>query len=411
MSLMRLYLINQFFPPDDAPTGVLLSHVAEALRKAGHDVTVLCSEAGYTHRDPTSLGTQESIEGVRIVRLRGPRAGRRDKLSKMLAYLVFYLHLSWHLLTVQPKPDRIVALTTPPFLSVLTRLVATLRKCEHAHWVMDLYPDVIFAHGMMRPASWGGRLLTMLARWGMAGKRCVSVITIGPDMADRLSAYVSKGAPLSWVPLWSTSCDDRGVDPPSLEVGAGRRLKIMYSGNMGLGHRFGEVLSASVRWGQRIEWHFTGEGSHRREIEQHIAAHPELPIQLGAYVDATQLRAHLQSADVHLVSLEPNWDGTMVPSKLQGIFAVGRPVIFIGSRENSLASWIAESGGGWIVEPDDQLAMDAALNDAQDRAVCEAKGRAARIFADSHFNRFHNQSRVAALMTAKRPFSPSANHA
>jgi glycosyltransferase involved in cell wall biosynthesis len=408
---MRLILINQFFPPDDAPTGVLLSHVAVELQQAGHDVTVFCSEAGYTRPDAASSGMKEILEGVRIVRLRGPGGGRRDKLSKMIAYLVFYLHLSWSLLTVQPRPDRIVALTTPPFLSVLTRLVATLRRCGHAHWVMDLYPDVIFSHGMLRPSSWSGRLLSMLARWGMAGNRCESVITIGPDMACSVSAYVSKDTPLSWVPLWSTSRDVGDVEPQPLAAREGKRLKIMYSGNMGLGHRFGEVLSASVRWGQQIEWHITGEGSRRREIEEHVAAHPELPIHLGSYVDAARLRAHLQSADVHLVSLEPKWDGTMVPSKLQGIFAAGRPVIFIGSRKNALASWLSESGAGWIVEPDDHQAMDAALKEAQNREVCDSKGRAALNFADSHFNRSINQARVAALMVSDSHSFLQANQA
>lgn len=411
MSLMRLILINQFFPPDDAPTGVVLSHVASELQQSGHEVTVFCSEAGYTRIDTTTHEPRETLEGVRIVRLPGPRGGRGDKLSKMIAYLAFYLHLSWSLLAVQPKPDRIVALTTPPFLSVLTRLIATLRDCGHVHWVMDLYPDVVFAHGMLRPTSWLGRLLARLARWGMAGRRCLSVITIGPDMARRVRAYVPKETPLSWVPLWSTSPNLGNTETAFPPVAAGERLKIMYSGNMGLGHRFSEVLEASIRWGKQIEWHFTGEGNRRREIEAHMAAHPELPIHLGSYVDAAKLHAHLQSADVHLVTLEPKWDGTMVPSKLQGIFAAGRPVIFVGSRDNSLADWVTESGGGWIVEPDDHEAMDAALSEAGSRALCGAKGRAARAFADSHFNRSINQKQVAALMTSEAFSLPQTKRA
>jgi hypothetical protein len=228
-------------------------------------------------------------------------------------------------------------------------------------------------------------------------------------MARRLGAYVSKDMPVSWVPLWSTSMDTVDSGGAAIDTSGSRPLRVMYSGNMGLGHRFGEVLGASIRWGQKIEWHFTGNGSRRKEIEDHIAAHPDLPIHLGPYVDAAKLREHLQSADVHLVSLEPKWDGTMVPSKLQGIFAVGRPVIFIGSRDNSLASWLLESGGGWIVEPDDHQAMDAALKEARDRAACETKGLAARNFANTHFNRSINPTRVAALMTSPGKF-PQKNH-
>ncbi|MDA7525768.1 hypothetical protein OAG85_01840 [Verrucomicrobiales bacterium] len=41
---MRFFQLNQYYPPDVAPTGVLLSHVAEHLAGNGHKVTVLCSK-------------------------------------------------------------------------------------------------------------------------------------------------------------------------------------------------------------------------------------------------------------------------------------------------------------------------------------------------------------------------------
>ncbi len=120
------------------------------------------------------------------------------------------------------------------------------------------------------------------------------------------------------------------------------------------------------------------------------------------YAPADQLLAHLQSADVHLASLDPAWTGTMVPSKLQGIFNAARPVIFIGSAESSIGRWVAESGGGWVVAANDVDGLLAALAEARDPAVCAARGRAAKAFAEEHFDRCRNVDRVVEILTAGR---------
>jgi glycosyltransferase involved in cell wall biosynthesis len=122
---------------------------------------------------------------------------------------------------------------------------------------------------------------------------------------------------------------------------------------------------------------------------------PDAPLELGSYVPRSKLAEHLASADVHLASLDPVWDGTMVPSKLQGIFTMARPVIFVGSRTGAMGRWIAESGGGWVVEPGDRAAMRRALAEASDPDTRSIRGKAARSFAAVHFNRILNAKRIA----------------
>jgi glycosyltransferase involved in cell wall biosynthesis len=89
----------------------------------------------------------------------------------------------------------------------------------------------------------------------------------------------------------------------------------------------------------------------------------------------------------------------MVPSKLQGIFAIGRPVIFIGSGDSSIGRWVRESGGGWVVAAGDVEALEAALADARDPEVRAARGSAAMAFAREHFDKKTNVARVAGIFT------------
>jgi len=147
-----------------------------------------------------------------------------------------------------------------------------------------------------------------------------------------------------------------------------------------------------------IRFVFFGEGKRRAEVAAFVRGNPGGAVELHDYAPAEELTAHLQSADVHLASLDTAWTGTMVPSKLQGIFAAGRPVIFIGSAQSSIGRWVAKSGGGWVVPTDDVDGLLAALDEARDHDVRLTRGRAAKDFSEKYFDKRTNVARVAAIL-------------
>jgi hypothetical protein len=534
---MHLVFLNQYYPPDAAPTGVMLAAVVEELAAQGHQVTVICAEGGYAEmrqktedeeQAPMAKSSVSESSVFRLLRIRATRFGRGTFVGKVVDYFSYYVGVAWNLMFL--RPDRIVALTTPPYLSVLARVMSKLRGGDHAHWVMDLYPDVMVAHGMLRENGPAHRVLTGLARWGFGGKRRAALLTLGPDMAERIAALIGTDRPgraeasekrdpaiagrpaadkvgrmlksdptgdrvdqaqssdPTWVPLWSGDADeverrtsnvehrtlkngDEEGDGEGLAIAKRRRemgwgedeLVVMYSGNMGLGHRFGEILEVIGRDGftdpshlsptargekepanerknhpnpnptppphiqhptsniqnppphiphstfhiqhstfkipNPTRWVFFGGGKRRGEIEGFVREHPEAAVELHDYAPAETLGVHLRSADLHLVSLDPAWTGTMLPSKLQGIFAAGRPVIFIGDPESGIGRWVGESGGGWVVAAGDVAGLAAALDEAREPRERVLRGRAARAFAERFFERETNVRRIAELMT------------
>lgn len=402
-SMMKIVLINQYFPPDGAPTGLMLSRVANDLVAQGHDVTVLCARGGYAGSGAKGEIRRDEAElSYRVVRVGATGFGRGTFVGKLIDYAGFYLGVAWQLMVLRPRPDRMVALTTPPFLSLLVRVVSKLRGADHAHWVMDLYPDVMVSHGMISEKGIPARILGILARWGFGGRRCAMVLTLGPDMDERVSRYLRQETPREWVPLWGTAKANEDPNNGHEEEAEGEGgLLLMYSGNMGLGHRFQEFLeaaAASGKAGQDCRWKFHGQGKRRGEIEEFVAAHPAAPVSVGDYVPLAELAHHLASADVHLASLEPSWDGTMVPSKLQGIFAIGKPVIFVGSEESSIGRWILESGGGWVVPPGEPERMQEVLSEAREASIRREKGQNALRFSRQYFDAKKNSQKIAKLL-------------
>jgi colanic acid biosynthesis glycosyl transferase WcaI len=66
--IMHLVFLNQYYPPDAAPTGVMLAAVVEELAAQGHKVTVICAEGGYAGtRQKTSRQKTEDEESHAIL--------------------------------------------------------------------------------------------------------------------------------------------------------------------------------------------------------------------------------------------------------------------------------------------------------------------------------------------------------
>jgi len=396
---VRFLLLNQFYPPDNAPTGWMLHDLAVALVGRGHEVSVVCSRVGYAGGG--DLRTAAPTEGVAVVRVGGAPFPRRWVAGRVAAYLTYLLAAAWASLR-GPRPDLIVTMTTPPFLGIVGALSARLRGSRHAQWTMDVYPDALRAHwpALGRPLVWWA--LTQLGRfqfWGAA-----TVVSPGPCVEERLRRYVPSLVPSSSIPLWGTIAMGE-VAPDEVRRERERRgwrpedLVLMYSGNMGLGHTFTEFLAAARRIGAPdTAWAFVGEGPRRLEVETFASENPGPRIELRPFAEASRLAQSLAAADVHLVSLAPGWDGVMVPSKLQSVFSIGRPVIFVGSVATALGSWIREAGAGWVVPPNDVDALVRAIEEARDPAERARRGAAALSYARRHFDRDRNRAAIADLL-------------
>jgi glycosyltransferase involved in cell wall biosynthesis len=444
MREMRFLLLNQYYLPDMAPTGKYLHDLAQVLVQSGHRVKVMCSRRSYD--GAMSYPAYEIMDGVEVVRLPATAFGRRGFVGKMSDYTSYYGALFAALMFDRERPDLILSLTTPPYVGLLGKLAAKRHGCRHAHWIMDLYPDVMFAHGMARKGGMLFHVLRRLTRLQLKGAECV--LTLGPRMAESVAEYAERGprdneakttgprdykttgrrddgttgrrddettdresstlnpqpSTLQWVPLWSDPemrpWPENEPNPLRAERGwSANETVFLYSGNMGLGHRFTEFLAAAKQLGASgPRWVFSGGGKRRAEIESGAKAIPKARIEFLDYVPHSQLRAHLCAADVHLASLDSAWQGLMVPSKLQGSFAVGRPVIYVGGRNCETSVWIEESGGGWVVDENDLDGLALAIKQAMDPGERRKRAKAALDFARTHFHISTNCTRIVQLL-------------
>jgi colanic acid biosynthesis glycosyl transferase WcaI len=352
---MRVALVNQFYPPGRAPTGKLLHDLAVALCERGHDVTVITSLGIYG-------GGEESIQetdGMTVCRLGRGGLHRTGFVQKLFDYLAFFPRAYGALSRLEPAPDVVVSMTTPPFCGLIAARLKRKRGIPFVLWCMDLYPEALAAAGVLKE---NGLLYKLLSRLTRGERTCAErIITLGPDMTDRIHS-VLPGARVEEIPVWSSLCPSPAAEASAQKL---RRTRgwaddetiLLYSGNIGRAHRVEEFVALAERLRESSHTFrlvICGEGSRKREWRHKGSGlfewiHP---------VGEESLTAHLLAADIHLISQRSEWTGIVVPSKYQAACALGRPVLFAGPVESTVAQWIQASGTGWILPPGDAEAMD-----------------------------------------------------
>lgn len=399
---MNVVLINQFFPPAQAPTGRLLADLAAELARRGHAATVLASAAGY---GAETVSTATTPAGVQVVRVGRGAVHRPGAAGKLRDYAAFYRD-AWRELSRMPRPDAVVCLTTPPFIGLLGAQLRKSAGVPFALWCMDLYPEALAAHGWLRPWNPLKPLLGALAR--EERRRASAVVALGPDMAGLLRA--SGAAALEAIPVWSGLVADEAARAEARALRRARgwaddEIVLLYSGNMGRAHRaeeFAALAEALKGRTPRCRFAFAGQGPLRAEWERRWGALfeflPPAPDEACA--------AHLLAADVHLVSQRAEWTGVVVPSKFQAACALGRPAVFAGPPDSAVGRWLAEADAGWLLPPGDTAAVAALAGDISDARRRAEKGSGARRLFERRFTRDRNCGRVADLVeriAEKRP--------
>ncbi len=371
---MILYLVDRFFWPDESAVSLLLTDLAEDLQALGHEVHVFTSRQLYNHPQ-AKLPKEEIWQGIRIHRLETSCFGRRRFWLRLVDALTFHLALG-AAGKLSVKPDAWFVMTEPPLiLNTVIRLQRQLGG-RIIHHVDDLYPDLAIALGSL-PRR--GPIPTLLGRWAREGLvKCDHVLALGECMARVLKQKGVVDERLTITPPWADGNRltplDHGKNGFRREIGiASGQLVVMYSGNMGIGHRFETILAAalSLSANDQIQFVFIGDGAKKTQIEAFRQAHNLKNIMMLPYQPRERLRETLSAGDIHLISLDAKVQGFIVPSKLAGILAVGRPAVFVGDQENSIAAAILRENCGYVIPEGDagQLAniLEGLLKSPEDR--------------------------------------------
>jgi FimV-like protein len=323
----------------------------------------------------------EGMAGVRVERVRGLPFTRARHWKRALGYLVLYPALLWRALRL-PRHDVVITLTDPPLLLVLGRLMQWLRGSRHVHWAQDLYPELAESMGVIRARG----VLAGVLR-GMATRvlrRADHIVAVGRCMKQRLADRGLPSDQVSVIPNWAPegiALGDQSGNAFRWKHGLGDRFVIMYSGNLGLAHRFEPILDAAALVQATLPkalFLFVGGGPRLDAVQGESARRALSNVKFLPPQSREDLGESLKAADVHLVCMREALLGLVVPSKAYGVLAAGRPCVFLGPAFCEAARVIREYDCGAVLpDTDGQGLADRLMHWHADPSQVKAMGRRA----------------------------------
>ncbi|PEN12609.1 glycosyltransferase WbuB [Longibacter salinarum] len=375
---------NRVYPPAPGATGAVLAEMAVALVDRGWDVTVVTGPADGA---PESEVTEA---GVRVERVGALRFTRASTWKRALAYLSHYPAMLTRVLRL-PRPDVLVTKTDPPLQLVLGALVHKITGVPAVHWAQDLYPEIAEALGVI-PEN--GSLARLLRRVSTSSLETHDhVVAVGRCMKERIVARGLAANDISIVPNWPPS----SVHPVPHEDNPFRgqhdlqgKFVVMYSGNMGLAHPFDAVLDAAdelLATHDDIQFVFVGEGPRKSDLQQQTERRGLGNVTFLPFQPYEELDQSLSAADLHLVTMEEEAEGLVVPSKMYGALSAGRPALFLGPTGSEAARLVEEHDCGTALAHPTGTRLANAIRSWYGRPDIESAGRRARSAVEDGFDR------------------------
>lgn len=349
-----IYSINYF--PEPTGIGKYNGEMAEWLASHGHEVAIITAPPYYpwwqVQRPYRAwIYRTELINKVKVHRcpLWVPR--NPTGIKRLLHLLSFALTSIPQLVNqIFKRADVIVVLEPTLFCAPAALGLARLSGARTWLHVQDFEVDAALGLGLIKSKA-AGRCAAIIERWLMNGFDRVS--TISDCMLERL---VTKGIMQEKTVLLPNWVDMQEIFP--LDKASNYRAELgiednkcvaLYSGNMGEKQGL-EILLAAAKYLQSesgLLFVLCGAGAARERLMQAGTGLNNvrwLPLQ-----PAEKMNELLNLADVHLLPQRADAADLVMPSKLLGMLASGRPVLATAHPGTELAKMVSSCGK--VVEP------------------------------------------------------------
>lgn len=404
---MKILIHGINFHPELIGVGKYTGELAEWLAARGHQVRVVTAPPHYPQwatepsycawrysREVANQATKKDPEssakpGMIIIRCPLWLPKRATGLRRILCLLSFALSsvpvMFWQSLW---RPDVVFVVEPTLFCSFTALAAGFLGRAKTWLHVQDFEVDAAFA--IDKTVSPG---IESLARYveRQVLKRFDRVSTISEKMQELLKSKGVAATRCALLPNWVDTkkiISLSGVNPFRKELGISpEAIVVLYAGSMGRKQGLGILGEASKRLAvirPNIHLVFCGEGPFRRDLEH--TTKDAGNVSFLSLQPVEKLNELLNLADIHVLPQRPGAADLVMPSKLTGMLASGRPVAATASPGTQLYKSL--QGIGMVTPPGDvRMLCDAITRLADDAQLRKQCGDASRAYAVIHLDR------------------------
>lgn len=390
---MRVLILTLNFSPELTGIGKYNGEMAEWLAKQGHKVHIVTAPPYYpmwriSEGYSSWRYSRETLGGVDVWRcpLWVPRS---PSGLKRILHLASFALSSFPIMLFQIfwRPNIILVVEPPLFCAPTNLIVSWLCRAHSWLHVQDFEVDAAFDLGVLSSARLR-RIVLRIESWFMGKFDRVS--TISDQMMLRLGTKGVLPGRQVLFPNWADTDHIYPLESPSTyreQLGMlASEIVFLYSGNMGEKQGLEIVVEAARRLAghKNIAFVMCGQGaaySRLRDLADGLSNIHWLPLQ-----PLDKLNDLLNMADVHLLPQKADAADLVMPSKLTGMLASGRPVLATAFEDTQIADVLKSSGV--LVTPEDADLFTNAIVDLSENAEQRQQlGKNARDYAVEYLGR------------------------
>ena len=387
-----LVILSQYFYPEVASTGQLLTELAEDLVKYGCKIKVYTGKPSY-YGNIKEYKKREIYHGIEIYRLFNTTLTKNSKLGKILNSLSYFISIIFKLLSSKDRYPLLIV-SNPPFLPIAGFLFKKIKNQKYVFLIHDIYPDIAIRLGYLKESSFIVKIWNKINY--MILKNAEEIIVLGEYMAEILE---KKYLPIDNIKIkiihnWA---DEKIILPLKKEdnwfvkrYNLENKLVILYSGNIGLFQDLKTIIKAAERLKNYddIIFLFIGDGGGLNELKKIVEEKYLTNVIFLPYQPKDYLPYSLTSSDISIVALEKGVEGLAVPCIIYGILASGRAILGLIGENCEVADIIANAECGFRVNQGDVDTFVKKIKYIYENLeILKTMGKNSRRYFERHFTR------------------------
>jgi len=327
----RLLSICDWLPPDFGAVGQYALIAARAEAAKGSEVTLV----GLASGGDSVVDDAHGSGRLRVVRVRAAAYDRAHLGRRLLWTLATNLRLLRRAWRHTRAADEIRFTGSPPFFLHFVVPANLLLRKRLVYRITDFHPECLIAELGREPL-----LLGWFRRWTIFLRRRVHRFEVlGEDQRRRL---LEIGIPDERIVLrrdGSPVALDADLEPLARPAELEGKFLLLYSGNFGVAHddaTFIEGYEKHHREGTgRVALWLNATGAKADRVEAELVRRG-LPVHRSLPVPLEQVGRLLVTPDAHLITLRDAFVGYVLPSKVYGCLASGKPILYVGSEASDV---------------------------------------------------------------------------
>ncbi|NUB91497.1 glycosyltransferase family 4 protein [Haloterrigena sp. SYSU A121-1] len=393
----EVVLVTEYFHPDTATTGQLMTDLAEGLQERELDMTVYTGQPNYHSGDNDKQPRVATHDGVLVKRIRAPQLRQSSLMRRLFNWTIFTTWMFFALLISRPRRDReLVFVSNPPMLPLAMWLVAKIRRWEYTYIVHDLYPDQPVELGYMDEEGVPARIWAKLHEKTFQDAK--HIVSLGPVMKERITRNAGQNFDPSKIEIIHNWEDEEFIEPMdkednwfSEEHDLVDPFTILYSGNIGEFHDLETVVKAAAEFeDENVQVLIIGEGDNKETIvrlAERLGVRGDT-VKFLPYQDWDDLPYSLTSGDVSVVTVREGFEGICVSSKLYTAMAAGTPILCISQPRDDEARIVEGNESGIQVSQEDVDGVVKAIETWRNNPdLVQDQGQNARTVFEENFTK------------------------